>query len=123
MTTNVTFSFMEPTLYSRKLQDGITFHIERTSHSIARLYFTDDQNLPIEKPQIFHVYSYESDGVTMSSVIQRPVNNLHYFLCWTDNYSIYYDQKEILTIDSNRTWIMEVVPNSSGSEATFELSS
>ena len=106
MTTTITFSFMKPTLYSYKLQNGITFHIERTGHSIARLYFTDEYDSPTEKPQMLHVYSYESDGVSMSSVIQCPVNNQHYFLCWTDNYEIIYDQKEILTIDSQRTWIM-----------------
>ena len=99
---------MEPTKNSYKLPENILFHIERPSHSIARLYFTDAQHSPVEKPPTFRVYSYESDGEKMFPVIQRPVNNLHYFLCYTDNYSIEYAQIVIMSIDSQRTWMMNV---------------
>jgi len=108
MTTNTIFSFMEPTKNTYKLEQNILFHIERVSNSVARLYFTDEHHTPIEKPRMFHLHSYESDGVKMFPVIQRPVNNLHYFLCYTDNYSIEYAQIEIMTIDAQRTWMMNV---------------
>ena len=108
MKTNTTFSFMEPRKHTTQLEAHILFHIERISHSIAHVYFTDEHNSPIEKPRSFHVHSYDSDGDIMRSVIQRPVNNQHYFLCYTDNYSIEYAEIVIMTIDAQRTWLMNI---------------
>jgi hypothetical protein len=103
MTTNTIFDFATTEKYSYKLKEDVMFHLEKSTESVARLYFTDENNTQIDKPQIFHVRSYKHDGESLTFTIEKPINN-NYFLCWTDSYSITYDQKEILTIDSQRTW-------------------
>jgi hypothetical protein len=104
MQNHIVFDFSTPVRYSYKLQDDVMFHIEKTTESVARLYFTNEHDSPIEKPRIFHVYTYLYDDVDTTCVLLRPVQDMHYFICWTDSYSIEYEQKEIVKIDSQRTW-------------------
>ena len=99
MATSIIFNFADTVRYSYELKKNIIFHIEKTTESIARLYFTDEHNSLIEKPTTFHIESDNNEDFVM----EKPIDN-NYYLCWCDNYTITYDQKKIMNIDSQRTW-------------------
>jgi hypothetical protein len=46
---------------------------------------------------------------TNQRVIQHPITNF-YVLCWTDDYTIEYSNKIILSIKNNRTWDISISP-------------
>jgi hypothetical protein len=110
MTTNTIFNFEATVRYSYKLKENTFFHLEKITESIARLYFTDEHNSLIEKPTIFHLESYKYDGDDIEYVMEKYIDN-NYYLCWSDSYSITYDQIVIMTIDSQRTWNIHNVNN------------
>jgi len=110
MTTNRIFNFAEKVQYSYKLNENTLFHIEKTTESIAHLYFTDRHNSPIEKPTTFHIESYKYEGDDIEYVMEKCIDN-NYYLCWSDSYSIIYDQMVIMTMNSQRTWSINYVSN------------
>lgn len=77
-------------------------HIKRVNHGVAVLYFTDEMNKKINIPEGIVVYAFDYQD-TIKKIIQKPIKQ-DYPLCWTDNYTIEYNQIEIVSTNSERKW-------------------
>ena len=89
--------------FSYKVRFNVILQLYKYSNSVAILEFTDEMNNKINIPTEITIY-------TNQRVIQNPVKNF-YVLCWTDDYTIEYSNKVILSIKNNRTWDISILPN------------
>jgi hypothetical protein len=97
-----TFSFTNPdSEYSHKICSNVILHLRRTNHAVAILSFTDEMGNKVDVPTVFRVYT--KDYQTNKEVIQKPIDNI-YALCWSDNYTIAFNNQTILEIKNNRNW-------------------
>lgn len=92
-------------LLAPQILPDIMVHLDRTSHSVAVIYFTDNQNpkkyIPIPKGIVVYTYDFQD---TKRRVIQEPINSSSYGLCWTENYEVEYNGKIILELKNKRCW-------------------
>ena len=87
--------------YIHNITTGIVLHLCRTSHSVASLYLTDENNNGINFPEVFTIYT--KDFQTNKYVPIKPIENI-YALCYTDDYSVYFNSCKVLDIKSKREW-------------------
>lgn len=87
--------------YIYNITPGIVLHLHRTSHSIASLYLTDENNNRLDFPMVFTIYT--KDFQTNKHVPMKPTGNI-YTLCFTDDYSVYFNSCKVLDIKSKREW-------------------
>ena len=91
--------------YMYNMGSNMILHIKRTNHSVAVLYFTDEMSNKINIPDGIVVYTYDD---TNKKMIQKAFKQNDSFpLCWTDNYTIEYKKIQILSLHSQRKWIIE----------------
>jgi hypothetical protein len=69
------------------------------------MYFTDENNNTIDIPNGFVVYRYDFQNPN-KRVIQSSIQNKIYALCWSENYDIEYNGKNIVNINNKRSWII-----------------
>ena len=98
--TNFNFNVSDTT-FIRSITPNIVLHIERITHSVASLYFTDELNVKIKIPAGIQMYTY--DFQTNKQIILSPIKNL-FVLCWTENYNIEYNEQNVLKIENQRSW-------------------
>lgn len=85
--------------YIHKISSSIVLHLQRTNHAIAMLSFTDEMNNEINIPSGFIIYTKDFEKNT--KVIQKPLDNNLYLLCWTDEYVVEFNNKVVLDIKYN----------------------
>ena len=86
-----------------------TLNIKRINDSIAILYFTDDLNNHIDIPTEIKIYTFDFND-TKKRVIQTPVTEQLYTLCWSENYIVEFNDNIILNIESQRHWNIAGIP-------------
>lgn len=97
-----TFSFTTAvSVYTYNIDENLVIHIDKINNSVASLYFTNKTNEKINVPNEIVVYEY--DFQTNKKVPLKPIQQ-HYVLCWTDNYTIEFENKIILDIKNERKW-------------------
>lgn len=105
------FIFSDNQRYTCNIDTNIYLQIERVSDSVSRLHFTDEIHNIINIPENISVHTnYGRDNYLKS--LLKPVHPSYYALCWTDNYTITYNKKTILCIESQRCWNIFDVNNS-----------
>ena len=88
--------------YTYNMGSNVILHIKRMNHGVAVLYFTDELSNKINIPDGIVVYAFDYQD-TIKKIIQKPIKQ-DYPLCWTDNYTIEYNQIEIVSTNSERKW-------------------
>ncbi len=84
------------------IHSTIKLCIKNLNHSVAILYFTDDEmNHLINIPDGIVVYTYDYQNT--QTVKLKPVDK-SYPLCWTDNYIIEYKNNTLFNINNQRKW-------------------
>lgn len=89
--------------YVYNIDSYTTLCIKRLSHSVALLYFINDElNELIPVPNGIVVYEYDYQN-PQKIVIMRPIDK-SYPLSWTDNYTIALNNNIIINIQNQRKW-------------------
>ena len=88
--------------YVYPVGSNMILHIKRVNHGVAVLYFTDEMSNKINIPEGIVVYTFDYQD-TIKKIKQKPIKQ-DYALCWTDNYTIEYNQIEIVSTNSERKW-------------------
>jgi len=81
--------------YICKISPSVVLHIYRTNNSVA-INFTDEMNNKINTPSGLIIYT--EDFQTNTKVIQKPVDDNLYALCWTDDYIVEFNNELILDV-------------------------
>ena len=81
--------------YIRKISPSVVLHIYRTNNYVA-INFTDEMNNKINTPSGLIIYT--KDFQTNTKVIQKPVDNNLYALCWSDDYIVEFNNELILDV-------------------------
>ena len=102
MKSNFHFS-NENNAYIHEIRPELLLHIVRISHSVASLTFTDEYNNKVPIPNEIKVYTFDFTK-TQSKVILRPSLNNDYALCWTDNYTVEWNDEIVVNIKNKRSW-------------------
>jgi len=89
--------------YIHAIHPGLLLHIDRLSHSVASLPFTDEYNNKVPIPTEIRVYTFDFNK-TQSKVIVGPSLNNDYALCWTDNYTVEWNGEIVVNIKNKRSW-------------------
>ena len=89
--------------YIHEIRPELLVHINRISHSVASLTFTDEYNHKVPIPTEIRVYTFDYTK-TQSKVIVKPSINNDYALCWTDNYTVEWNAEIVLNIKNKRSW-------------------
>ena len=97
------FDFSENQQYTLTIDTHMSLYIERVNHAVSMLRFTDELNNVIHIPENISVHTNNGRG-NDPKVLLKPVHPSYYALCWTDNYTIAYNKKTILCIESQRCW-------------------
>ena len=89
--------------FTTKLEDCILMILKRSSHGAAYVHFTntDGELLPI--PMNFKIV----DKTHKLEVKPIARNEPYFALCFTDNYTIFYNDKEVLNLKAQRAWKLE----------------
>jgi hypothetical protein len=101
-----TFDFKQGDRYSDyvyKIDTNIFLHIKRASHAVAILYFTDDaatNKINIPNGIIVYTYDYQNKH---KKVVYEPIRQ-EYVLCWTDNYTIEFNECVLINLQNQRKW-------------------
>ena len=94
------FSFHVDSVRKTPLTDNIQMCLQRWGPSIARVFFTNNEDEMIDVPQNFKIYD-DTNRAQVKIVIPRQ-----YILVWSDNYTITLNDKVILVCKSVREWRM-----------------
>ena len=86
--------------YVLNMDFNTILNIKRHNNSVAVLYFTDEASNIIYIPYGISVFEYDE---YQNKVLLKPSENT-YPLCWTDNYTVEYNNKVLLTIKNERKW-------------------
>jgi hypothetical protein len=94
------FSFSNDNIIKITIDKGVHMCIERTGFAIAHVYFTSDDYAEINIPKGLTI----ADNTNKCSV--KPiVNDLQNFvLCWTDSYTIFYNDEVVIDLVNKRQW-------------------
>ena len=97
MNNNCAFSFNKDSIYKTPLDDEIDLCLVRRGFAVARLYFINIAEIDIPKGvKVF-------DDTNKCQV--QPLPNTQFFaLCWTDSYTIYYNNELVMQLKTNREW-------------------
>jgi len=89
------FYFNGECCYENNLDENIILVIERLNHSVAHVYFTDNQKQMINIPSGFSLFDKTNnvDGTKFQN---------GYYLCWTDSYCMKYNDLDISLITERR---------------------
>ena len=98
--TNFNFKISDNT-FIRSITPNIVVHIERLTYSIAVLHFTDELNNKIGIPMGIQIYSF--DYQTNKKIIVPPIKQT-YTLCWSENYEVELNEKNVLLLTNQRSW-------------------
>jgi hypothetical protein len=102
MTTE--FDFMDTeTKFALQLYPDTILRIDRVSHSIARVYFTDAENNQKNIPHGFEIFVLKFNG---DRVLGDYVNQ-QYCLCFTEDYSLTHLDMRVLTLRNQRKWSVD----------------
>ena len=82
---------------------NIIMHLIRINHAVACIYFTDKDFNETLVPQGIQIYSFDFQN-TSQKILISPIEITKYVLCWTDNYEIEFNGKQIMCIENQRTW-------------------
>lgn len=99
MTTEFDFMNTE-TKFALQLYPETILRIDRVSHSIARVYFTDAGNNQKNIPHGFEIFVLKFNG---ERVLGDYVNQ-QYCLCFTEDYSLTHLDRQVLTLRFQRKW-------------------
>ena len=95
------FDFMNTeTKLALQMYPETILRIDRVSHSIARVYFTDAENKQKNIPHGFEIFVLKFDG---DRVLADQVNQ-QYCLCFTEDYSLTHLDRRVLTLRNQRKW-------------------
>ena len=89
--------------FNYPIDANIILHINRVSDSIACLFFTDELGNNINIPSNINLFSYDIDN-NKKRILISSIENLHYVLCWTEDYVIDLNGKNILNMKCQRVW-------------------
>ena len=89
--------------YIHAIRPELLVHINRISHSVASLTFTDEFNNKVPIPNEIRVYTFDYTK-TQSKVIVKPSLHNDYVLCWTDNYTVEWNSEIVVNIKNKRSW-------------------
>ena len=81
--------------FASSLDENIILVIERVNHSVAHVYFTDNQKQTINIPSSFSLFD-KTNNVNVTKFQEG------YYLCWTDNYCMKYNDLDISLITERR---------------------
>ena len=81
--------------YILKMSPSVVLHIYRTNYYVA-IKFTDEMNNKINTPSGLIIYT--KDFQTNIKVIQKPVDNNLYALCWSDDYIVEFNNELVLDV-------------------------
>jgi hypothetical protein len=99
------FKFSDNT-FIRSITPNIVLHIERLTYSVAVLHFTDELNQKINIPASIQIYVF--DYQTNKKLVINPIKQV-YTLCWTENYEIEFNEKNVLKLTNQRSWSIHSV--------------
>ena len=77
-------------------------NIKKMTKSIAMVYFTNLDNNRIDIPEEIKIYTI--NYMNNQRTLQNPADKQLYTLCWSDKYTIEYNEQVILTISPERKW-------------------
>jgi len=103
MTTKGLFTFCNDKFLQTQIQDDITLRIERIGMAVARVFFVREGYNEIPIPYGFKIIDHSNGDIPVKPLIGRQ----EYFLGWTDNYSLFYNDKEIMKLINQRQWAIE----------------
>jgi hypothetical protein len=88
--------------YIYYINEKIILHITCVNNSVSCLYFTDELNKKINIPDgiIVKTFNYENNEES----ILKNIKNIHYALCYSDDYVVEYNNNKILNIKNKRSW-------------------
>lgn len=99
-----TFNFSNPNNeFVHIIHPELLVHIQRISHSVASLTFTDEYNNKVPIPTDIKVYTFDFTK-TQPKVIVKPSLHNDYALCWTDNYTVEWNGEIAVNIKNKRSW-------------------
>jgi hypothetical protein len=104
MAETMEFNFNSFGNLSIPIDDGIILCLQQTGHSIACLYLTDAENNRIPIPEGFSVSSPDPNDHNVYATLD-PIQNI-YALVYSEDYEIYYRNKNILSLMSQKAWII-----------------
>ena len=88
--------------YIHKISPNVVLHIYRTNNYVA-INFTDEMNNNINTPSGLIIYT--KDFQTNTKVIQKPVDNNLYALCWSDDYIVEFNNELVLDVKNKPSTI------------------
>lgn len=102
------FSFRNDNFLHIKIDNGIFIKIERISMSVARLYFINEENTELQAvPEGFFI----CDNSNKNTRIQKIIGKEEFYLCCTDDYSLFMKDKLILKLTNQRQWALHAEAN------------
>jgi hypothetical protein len=96
------FNFNNYDNRSFELDKNIILRLQQTNHSIACLWFMDQDGNKLPIPQLFTIYTidYNSPDVYMRVDAIDNMYTLHY----SDDYEIYYKGEHVLSLLYQKSW-------------------
>ena len=92
-----TFSFEQEGKFDFEIRDQIYARLQRTSSSVAILYFVK-YNVKVDIPRDLFVYDQTHGGIEVT-----PIKNQNFAMCWTDNYLIKWNENTV-SLRTQRQW-------------------
>lgn len=104
--TMFNFEVNKKQFFFKNLTDSILIKLEKITESVAILYFTntltENPNESIDIPEGIKVYTYD---LNKQQIEETPLKHSQkYALCFTDDYTIVYNNQIVLKIKSTRAW-------------------
>lgn len=97
----VQMNFRNSNSYAIKIAENITMTLRKLSDAVAIIFFMDDiENNKIDVPEGFTIYD-NTNNVNVSKFTKQ-----YFALCWTDHYTLRYNNVIVLDLISQRTWNM-----------------
>lgn len=76
---------------------GVLLRIENINNSIAHVYFLDSLKRNILIPEKFVI-------IDNSNNIEVKKTNESFYLCWSDNYTFFYNDVQLLKLNTSHIW-------------------
>ncbi len=105
--TNFTFTstpYASPVIMEFPIGDNITARLETVDPSVACLYFVREQ-AEVAIPSGMEVFD-ETNRLYVKPFLEKN----YFILCWTENYSIHQDKKQLLYLSNKRSWAVHGDP-------------
>jgi hypothetical protein len=82
----------------------IILHICQIDHNLAKIYCTNKMNHEIELPENMYIYKYNFQDNKKVYRLHGIQNNKQYIVCGEESYTIEFNDKVILNIESQKQW-------------------